>query len=891
MSESSGALRVHAEAAGNASELEGYLNDTLAPLQVADSVIAFLEHEPEGASRAILRWADQQLNANLHSIPISEFLYHALRKIHLFQDLGLADADRVRVLLRTATRQVRTFCPSDELADFDANLARLDEESRMTKAVEFLHRAGTEPDEESLEDRDDSEEASEPPKLALRREGDAGPVDAAASDADEAVAQADAHSPEPPPRPERARDLNAVRNEQVALGLRRFSMLVETLEQATERLEDSDEKPLVTHLLSSAAVGAKNYDEFREYLDRLKSLGLQDLHLEQLVRSVAETLPDWYLEGDGSAQPHTAASVAIERIVDLSEDEAAKTSRLHEIVTTAVEHFNQRRLGSALTLFELVEGLLKSGEFSPEVQRRILETGRPSLQMAPFRERVGDPELHPQLRRVLGFYPDLRVEGLVRRLLNEQNRRTRHLIMDLLRIHGSEARDAVTELLISSTSLSGREWPWFFVRNLIRLLREIPVVGVAVSDFELDTVVGYADPKHATQVVREAVTYLGSVPHPRAAAALSGLFHSYREASVGLREGAGSDMAKIQSLALTSMLRVDNPQVRAAALNAILFDSRRREENVQLVTVLGTVDLSADRGTLDLLLRSIRLRLPREGLTGTVHALRMQLPKTGWMGRMRRPGSLREAALRSLIQSLAGTPTAEVTGLLSEIEELAPSEQLALAARKTRIQLEEKSFETVGGSEATLSGDLEVFGLPNLLQSLNYSETSGMLFIEAEERDAAVRLQHGRFVDAKVGDVRGVEALYLLLERPLPSRFRFVANDGQQPVKNPQELKAVLFEAMRRRDEFERLRLLVPDEALLSVSGDQKALSLPVEQQDADFAKRLWDLLRESPKTSLELESYDLGDPYSVRRLLAFWIESERLDRIDPASEARRVGE
>ncbi len=884
-----------------ALQLEDYLNDTLAPLQVADSVVDYLLREPEGANQVILRWADQQLNINLHAIPISDLLYHALKKIQIFEDLGLADPESIQGLLETAARHARSFCPQDELADFDANLARLHENSRMLKTVELLHRAGMEFDPGAVE----PEAEDEPEDLdALRRKAadaraqtadKAKHEEAAAPDEEKAEAEGEEEShalPFPDHRSaallaERRKqhpDLESIRQEQVALGLKRFSMLVSTLERATQRAENAQANPWVTHLLSSAAMGARNYQDFREYLDRLKKLGLQDLHMEQLVRSVAETLPDWYLEGDSRAQPQSAATVAMERIVDLSEHEAEKSERLKEIVVTAVEHFNRRRLGSALTLFELAERLLGSGDLSSVSEKQIRASGRSELLMSPFRKFVGNPEKHPQLRRVLNFFPDLRVEGLVRRLLKEQNRKNRHLIMDLLRIHEREAREAVAELLISSTTLSGREWPWFFVRNLIRILREVPAGADAVSEFELDAVVSYADPVHAIQVVREAVAYLGTVAHPKAIQALIRLFHSYRDMSTGLRKGAGTDLAKIQSLALTYLLRADSPHARATALDAILVDSRQSPESFQLLSVLGGVNLAADRHTLDRLLRTTRLRLPGQGLVGTLQTLRMQLPRSGWMGRIRGFGATKETSVQSLIQALAGTPTPEVNEILGQIEELAPTESLVRLARKTRSSLEEKSFDIDPASEAILSGDLEVFGLPSIIQSLNYNEASGTLVIEAKQssRRAAVRLLHGRFVDAKAGSLRGTDAFYLLMERPLVSSFRFIADTRQQTAKNPQELKALLFEGMRRRDEFERLRLLVPDESLLEPSGGEP--TLPIDERGSSFGNRLWAAIENGGQTAAALETTDLADPYRIRKLLAHWIEVGNLSIAEPAA-------
>lgn len=908
------------ETASAARQLEDYLNDTLAPLQVADRVVDFLSSEPEEANRVILRWADQQLNLNLHAIPISDLLYHALKKIQIFEDLGLADADRIGGLLATAAAQARSFCPKDELIDFDTNLARLRENSKMLRTVELLHRAGLELDDEASEPGDETEGGEHAEDLdslrrrvaegregARRREPreasqpkEAEQAQAGADDNDDSVA-----STEPAPFPDhrsaellathrkRHPDLASIRQEQVALGLKRFSMLVDTLERATRGPKEGDGAPWTTHLLSSAALGARNHQEFRDYLDRLKRLGLQDLHMEQLVRSVAETLPDWYLEGDSPAQPESAATVAMERIVDLTEHEAEKSERLKEIVAAAVEHFNRRRLGSALTLFELAERLLKSSELASKTEKQIRASARSKLLMGPFRKYVASPEKHPQLRRVLNFFPDLRVEGLVRRLLKEANRRNRHLIMDLLRIHGQEAREAVAELVISSTTLSGREWPWFFVRNLIRILREVPAQADAVTDFELDAVVSYADPIHAIQVVREAVAYLGTVVHPRALEALVHLFHGYREAAAGLRRGAGGDMAKIQSLTLTYLLRADSPHARATALDAILAGSRRSPENFQLLSVLGSVNLAEDHHTLDRLLSTIRLRLPREGVAGTIQALRMHLPQEGWLSRMRGFGPTKEAALQALLQALSGTPTPAVNKTLTQVEELAPTENLVRIARKARKRLEEKSFDLDPSSESILSGDLEIFGLPNIIQSLKYNEASGTLVIEAKQssRHAAVRLLHGRFVDAKAGALRGAEAFYLLMERPLASSFRFVADASRQASKNPQELKALLFEGMRRRDEFERLRLLVPDGAVLQLVDAQggQLPKMPLDEADTELATRIWSDLNEGPRTTDEIDSRGFADPYRIRKLLAFWVEGKLLRIREPGARQERL--
>lgn len=873
--------------------LEDYLNDTVAPLQIAESVLEFLNTEPKKASEIILQWADQQLNVNLHAIPMSDLLYHALKKIQIFEELGLANAERLQGLVEQTAQLVRGYCPKDELAEFDLNMARLHEKSRLFRTVELLHRAGDEPEIDPFEEPEDEADLDELRKKAAEQRA-----------AEKAVAeeepfaflnahpkkeQATTEEPgqeKPLTNPEKQAaqmmaerrdkdpDLATIRQQQVALGLKRFAMLVGTLEKAKEMQADESWMP---HLLSSAALGAKNHDEFRGYLARLKKVGLEDLHMEQVFRSVAETMPDWHLEGETEAQPNSAATVVMERVVELTEHEAEKSARLQEIVSTAVEHFNRARLGSALTLFDLADRLLKSSELAAFEKNRVRSSARSELKMAPFRKMLEQPEKLGELRRVLRFFPDLRVEGLVRRLLKEENRKNRHMIMDLLRIHGREAREAVAEVLISSTALSGREWPWFFVRNLIRILRDIETDAVSMSEFELEAVIGYADPSHAIQVVREAIAYLGTVQHPKAIEALIQRFHYYREASPKLRDGADADMAKIQSLSLSFLLRSDNPHARSVALDVLLSGSRWSDGHAQLLSVLGSVNLAADRAALDRLLKAARLRLRGQGLSGKLQLARLRLPRQAWAEKLRRIGPVREAGLQSFVQALSGTPAPAVTELLAEIEALEPTRRLAHQAHRVKAKLDEMALEVDPDSEVKLAGDLDVFGLPNLVQSLNQSEASGTLTVEAKDqnRKAVIRILYGKFVDAKVGALRGAEALYLLMEKPLASTFWFVSEADQSVTKHPQELKGLLFEGMRRRDEYERLRLLVPDQGIFAVTGQKP--TAPPDERDPQFFRNLWIAVTQQGATAEKCEAGGAADPYRVRKLLLHWLEAGQL--------------
>ena len=126
-----------------------------------------------------------------------------------------------------------------------------------------------------------------------------------------------------------------------------------------------------------------------------------------------------------------------------------------------------------------------------------------------------------------------------------------------------------------------------------------------------------------------------------------------------------------------------------------------------------------------------------------------------------------------------------------------------------------------GPAVEELSGDLDLFGLPTLLQSMAESELTGRLTIaERNGRDRAVLfLSAGKIARCDVGRLSGTDAVCQLFERPKPGTFRFehtptdeAAAQGQKPL----DVMSTIMEAMRRDDEFQRDRAIVPDGSSLN---------------------------------------------------------------------------
>jgi hypothetical protein len=178
---------------------------------------------------------------------------------------------------------------------------------------------------------------------------------------------------------------------------------------------------------------------------------------------------------------------------------------------------------------------------------------------------------------------------------------------------------------------------------------------------------------------------------------------------------------------------------------------------------------------------------------------------------------------------------------------------------------------------ATLSGDLEMFGLPNLLQTLVQSQLTGVLTVlDGESRPQAMLLvEQGRYRGGRCGPVRGDAAVYRLLERPFKGTFAFVSRDvsAQDDLAPPQDLFGLLMEGVRRYDEFRRAAGIAPDGVTLEAAG---AAHGPVADEDPEFVARAWALLT-SGRPVEQCETELATDPYRVRRMAAQWIEEGAL--------------
>src|ERR1700690_2062824 len=123
-------------------ELQRYLSDVLAPLMVADSVNLLLDYPANLAANEIQVWTTAQFRGARRA-PISDYLYHAVEKLHAMGHYQLVPKDPLQRYIEELKPLVLELCPPADRDLLTRNLARPGTtESILAAPVEILRRQG-----------------------------------------------------------------------------------------------------------------------------------------------------------------------------------------------------------------------------------------------------------------------------------------------------------------------------------------------------------------------------------------------------------------------------------------------------------------------------------------------------------------------------------------------------------------------------------------------------------------------------------------------------------------------------------------------------------------------------------------------------------------------------
>ena len=643
---------------------------------------------------------------------------------------------------------------------------------------------------------------------------------------------------------------------------KRFSLIVDRLTKEMQSGgEAQPDSQAVAQLLTMAAARSQNGQQLNDYLEQIRPLtGGKEGNVFIILGGA---MPSWdipgVLPGQGGARP--AQAEAMEKIIDLAEDPVVAMRRFRELVVAAIQKFNDGALAAAIWMLDVANesiGEKKLDAASVERTRAEAADGINSVQLRKYVENKGR---HAALKIALEFFPTLHTDSLFSQLRGEPRAERRRTLLGLIEAHVVAGREFAIDQL--EVELARSDVDTYYLRNLIYLLHRIPRESDDSVERELQALSHASARGQNIYVIKEAATALGQI---RSEASAKLLTTRLAEFEALLMRGDTSqyptgEVQKLIDRLTASLARIGTGAAlltiarHGMKANAVLGDTRAR------LAVLAQHDLSFDEETVNVLLKALREEIPGK-LFGRL------LPK-------------KQDSTVKLIEALSGTRMDDVEDVFSDIAQRFADQDVgkaAAAALEKWAPPQKQAAARAPEAAATLTGELEFFGLPSVLQSLNEMRATGMLTLRTKQGLAASKLVFidGKFINAQAGHIRGVDALYQTLERPIAGTFAFVPYppDKMRTENVPLEIMGLLLEGVRRHDELQTMIALVPDGMKLTKTNVKP--TPPEDEKDPTLVRDIW-MSAASGTTVAECEAKVATDSYRIRRLVSHWLETGAL--------------
>ena len=786
-----------------------YLSDTIPPVHAVDPVMLLLKGPAKLMASAIINWIPSQFHRNSRNASPADCLFYAISKLHYLGHLQLISEQDLVPYLDSIKRLLLDYCPPKDRLRLQDSFGHIGmSEDMMTAPISFIRR----------------------------------PVKPNGSKA----GSSDGHKSG---RPEDRR--RSILNDRLKSAMR----------QPLLPAENEQRQDPVPQLIAMAAADARSDKEFRRLQEDLKALGIES-RMDQIYRMLSRSLPGWMISSTGTdpVKSHNPAIVAMGQIIRLAEDRWESSRRFQNMIQAAIEHFNTGSLARAATMLDLALGICTDDKLDPAAVTRVRKTAHESLDLNRLRSVAKQSDKRHLLRTVLNFFDAFSVENLLDSLQKEGRRDRRILFLDLLETYGDSAHTGAFENLKELLAGTNVATDWYFARNLICILNRTPSTGDVPPQKEIELIAPLFRLSLSAPLVKEAIKFAGRTRCVESEELLISAADKL-EKVVLEHAASGRDSAQKLSLldrAIYALAHYGTPKGYGRAVKHGL--SRRKElgDTAARLNYLSGQDLSEDKESLALLIKFLKSKTPRKLLGVTIHRHE------------------NDQLLIHAIRALSSTPAPVVRKTFEEIAAQFPGTKFGETAARALKEFEEldKSGTPAG---RLLAGDLELFGLADLLRQLNLLQVTGTLTLKDAKAiiTGTFSLIAGRLQDCRAGALGGKEAAYQLLEVPMAGTFVFQGqrNSGtsEQPdVQSIPDLSAVVSEGMRRYDEMQRARAIVPDFALLRRRGCQPVMH--GGEEDAGLFDRVWQNTPDGASPE-ECEAACRVDSYRVRTLLARWVE------------------
>jgi len=809
-------------------DLQRYLLDQIPPLTASDAVESLMAQPPELMVRQIHSWAVEQ--SRHHSAAMSDFLFHAIRKVYLISMLKLVERQAMDRYLTGIVPLAMQVCPAEERELLRSSVEAMRNSIDIGSAVQGHDGGG-------VAKLGGSGKPAAPPAAGV----------AAGTPGDDAARSA-----------------------------RRLSMVVERLARyipggaaaiAASSAPETPQAPgpvpaipqAAPQLVIMAAASSTSEAELDAYIEKLSPYTGGETDRAKLFRLLAAGVPGWEIDVDKPS----ASIEAMHKIISLTPTALESMQRFRELLMEAVEQFNNGALAAAVSMLELANAIPTEKKLDPNSVERARAVAADAISGERLRKYAENKTKHFQLRKALSYFPTLTKESLLQQLRGEQRPERRRALLGLLEAYGQGGRLAALPELENELNRPPADVDTYYLRNLIYLLHRIPRDSEDGLQKEMDLLTRASARGQSIYVIKEAVTPLGHIKNEASTKLLTMRLAEFE--AMLLRKDPTypvDETHKLLDRIITALNRIASPAALLTIArhgmkpNPLLGDTRAR------LALLASHDLSFDEETVNIIVNPTREDLPKK-------VFGRPLPQL-------QPPPIK------LIESLSSTRSEVVENLFAEIVEKFPDHDVGKAASAALAFLAQGGKPATASQVATLTGDLQFFGLPSLMQSLGEQQATGIVTLTgAKSGGTAGKLLflNGKFVDAQASQLRGVDALYQMLERPIVGTFAFVPQQATNvKVKSdPLDIMPLLFEGIRRHDELNQTSILVPDDLKLKATSTKPTPD--PEENDPAIVRDVW-VKASAGGPLVEWEAQVAADPYRVRRLVARWLEEGALQPV-----------
>ena len=646
---------------------------------------------------------------------------------------------------------------------------------------------------------------------------------------------------------------------ELARATRRLSVLISNLRTTLPKTgegERSQRDQVLANVIATVAETARDTRELDRYVQELTRVGVSDSSLRGLLQALSTGLPNWApVEHSREPQQPSRKAGAMQRLLTLQGATVGPDQWMPEVLRLAVDHFNAGELGRAISLLEVAARSAAERKVERHLVERMHRAVWPTVDVERLREIAIQVGNHPQLRKFLSFFADASPEALIGQLETAQTQEERHLCVALLRAHGDAGRGAALQLLSEATVAGIRADNRETVRNALYLLRTVPG---AISDEETHRVMLLCTTLQPAPVLREVVEYLSGREITSSEPVLIHLLHTL-DSDLLQPERASYPIEEVLRLLGTvskALLRFGTPTARKAVVDSCLGQKAYRREALGRLADLGLQDLSGDPTLVARLVQELDRELPPRMLR-----------------RFMRPD---EEAIFSLVMALAGTPTPDIARSLEEVAASFPGRRIGTAARDALERHRSRTVEPPSAGTPAFGGDIELFGLPTLLQTVEQNQLRGRLSLRdrAGIERAVMRFEDGRLVGCHNDALEGDAAFFQVFEDPFPGSFEFARLPAGTESETGTAVLPLLLEALRRYDELQTARSVVPEGASLRRAG--VAPTACANELDDAFVIEVWQRV-EAGASPKEIARATSSDDFRVWNLVAHWVEEGAL--------------